>query len=88
MLRLLAWAWIPGFFASLAGTLLIARGARDGIGAAANLALHLLLIPRLGGLGAALTTGLSTALIAGLLLLPFRPRGAPPQDPAERFLSR
>lgn len=78
MLRLLAW---PGPSSS-------PGGARDGIGAAANLALHLLLIPRLGGLGAALTTGLSTALIAGLLLLPFRPRGAPPQDPAERFLSR
>ncbi|GEM_PF-824474 len=82
MLRGLVWAWPPAFLSSLGAALWIARG-RSGhlfrvflLGTILNLTLNGLLIPRWGGMGAALAM-LGSSWGMGALFLPaFRDRSA------------
>ncbi|MCS6962790.1 oligosaccharide flippase family protein [Thermoflexus sp.] len=88
MLRGLVWAWPPAFLSSLGSAIWIARGRSDRLfraflfGTALNLALNALLIPRWGGMGAALAM-LGSSWGMGILFLPAFHDASRPQDPGK-----
>ena len=80
MLRWLGLSWIPAFLSSLGATVWISAG-RSGrllvvfaMGAALNLSWNLILIPRWGGVGAAIAMLVSTAAMALAFLPSLRSR--------------
>ncbi|SNB51144.1 oligosaccharide flippase family protein [Thermoflexus hugenholtzii] len=80
MLRWLGLSWIPAFLSGLGSTVWISAG-RSGrllvvfaLGAAVNLSLNLILIPRWGGVGAAIAMLASTTAMALAFLPTLRPR--------------
>jgi O-antigen/teichoic acid export membrane protein len=80
MLQWLGLSWIPAFLSGLGSTVWISTG-RSGrllvvfaVGAAMNLSLNLILIPRWGGVGAAIALLASTTAMALAFLPTLRPR--------------
>ncbi|WP_376788654.1 polysaccharide biosynthesis C-terminal domain-containing protein [Thermoflexus sp.] len=80
MLRWLAWSWIPAFLSGLGATVWISQGQSGrllltfALGATMNLVLNLVLIPRWGGVGAAIAMLISTAGMALRFLTALRIR--------------
>ncbi|GBD09881.1 hypothetical protein HRbin22_02143 [Candidatus Thermoflexus japonica] len=80
MLRWLAWSWIPAFLSGLGATVWISQGRSSrllftfAMGAAMNLALNLMWIPRWGGVGAAIAMLVSTTAMALSFLTALRIR--------------
>jgi O-antigen/teichoic acid export membrane protein len=80
MLRWLGLSWIPAFLSSLGATVWISAGRSErllivfAMGAALNLSWNLILIPRWGGVGAAIAMLVSTAAMALAFLPSLRSR--------------
>lgn len=79
ILAVLIWSEVPVFFGVVMSNALVARNLQNylplatGVGAAANVALNLYLIPRWGAMGAAWATNISYTL-AGIILFLVFPR--------------